>query len=310
MNSQVRPDSAPGRREVPSHRPDTPRRRPDESMSLLRELLENPLDAGYHAAGERVTPSSELPWWHRGLVVLACAVIAAGAVWSARALRTPDEGVISARELLVEEIGERRAEGDALEVTNEQDALEADQLQAAALEGMGATTRERLENLGVVSGGSRVQGPGMVVRLSDSRAAQAGEPGTEDERVQDVDLQVLVNGLWQAGAEAVAINGYRLSSTSAIRAAGQTVFVNLSPVVSPYVVEAIGDPAALQTAFARTAAAEHLAVLRSVYDIEASIAGADELVLPASQARTLRWAEPTVKGGAAPGEPTPGGTEP
>ncbi|MHB1064590.1 MAG: DUF881 domain-containing protein [Georgenia sp.] len=279
-------------------------------MSLLREVLENPLDVGYYHGAEHAPPSSALPGWQRVLVVLACAVIAAGAVWSARALRLPEDGVSTARQLLVQEIDQRRSEGDALQSANGERALEAERLRAASLDGVDATTRERLESLGVVAGVARVRGPGIVVRLTDSRAAQEGVPGTEDERVQDVDLQVLVNGLWQAGAEAIAINGYRLSATSAIRAAGQTVFVNLSPVVSPYTVEAVGDPGALQTAFARTAAAEHLRVLRSVYDIDASITRADELTLPGNQARTLRWAEVAASAAATPGEPGDAGAPP
>ena len=36
----------------------------------------------------------------------------------------------------------------------------------------------------------------------------------------------LVNGLWQAGAEAISINGQRLTSTSAIRFAGQAILVD------------------------------------------------------------------------------------
>ena len=41
--------------------------------------------------------------------------------------------------------------------------------------------------------------------------------GPRRDRVLDVDLQLLVNGLWQAGAEAVAVNGHRLSVLTAIR---------------------------------------------------------------------------------------------
>lgn len=281
------------------HRPsgqEAPERRPDESMSLLREMLENPLDAGYHAAADQVVPPSPVPWWQRVLVVLACAAIAAGAVWSARALRAPDDGVTTARELLVEEIGQRQAEGDELEAANDEWAAEAERLREAALEDVDAGTRQRLDDLGVVAASTRVQGPGIVLRIADSPTAEDGGTLTEDERVQDVDLQVVVNGLWEAGAEAISINGYRLSATSAIRAAGQTVFVNLSPVVSPYVVEAVGDPDGMQTAFARTAATEHLGVLRSVYDIETSVSRADELTLPGSQDRTLRWAQVAGEG--------------
>ncbi|MFD1507667.1 DUF881 domain-containing protein [Georgenia yuyongxinii] len=286
------------------------RRRPDESMSLLRDVLDNPLDAGYTAWAARAAgaePPSALPWWRRGFVVLACAVIGAGAVWSARALRPAEEVVTSAYGLLVEEIDQRRAEGDALHRDNDVTAAEIEQLQEAALAGQAEELLERGRVLGVASGQTRVRGEGLVIELADSRAAQEGAPGTEDERVQDIDLQVLVNALWASGAEAIAIDGQRLGSTSAIRAAGQTILVNLVPVVSPYVVEVVGDPVDLQTELSRTAAANHLSVLRTTYDITVSMRPADDLDLGGNPSRMLRFAEPVT---GAPGAPEGAGTAP
>ena len=43
------------------------------------------------------------------------------------------------------------------------------------------------------------------------------------------DLQIVVNGLWDAGAEAISVNGQRLTSKSAIRFAGQAILVNYRP---------------------------------------------------------------------------------
>jgi uncharacterized protein YlxW (UPF0749 family) len=68
-------------------------------------------------------------------------------------------------------------------------------------------------------------------------------------RVRDADLQDVVNGLWAAGAEAVAVDGQRLTALSAIRSAGESVLVDLRPLSPPYTVEAVGDPAALEVGF-------------------------------------------------------------
>ena len=116
--------------------------------------------------------------------------------------------------------------------------------------------------------------------MEDSARAQAGETGTEDERVKDFDLQVVVNALWASGAESIAINGVRLTAATAIRTAGQTVLVDLQPLVSPYRVEAIGDPDAMRSAFARTAGAALLTSLSSGYGITSELVVADELSLP------------------------------
>lgn len=287
-------------------------RRPDESMSLLREVLDNPLDAGYRQWAESAKGTLQPPplsWWRRGAVVAACAVIGAGAVWSARELR-PQVQSDSARSLLVEEIGQRRAEGDALSAENARALAEVDRLQRDALAGVDEAVLERARELGIVSGQTPVRGEGIVVQLTDSAAAQQGEPGTEDQRVQDVDLQVVVNALWASGAEAIAINGQRLGMTSAIRTAGQAVLVNLEPIVSPYRIEVIGDPNDLQTNLSRTSAATHLSVLRETYDISVDIRRAKDLELAGRQTRSLHAAVP-VEGRAelAPARPDVPGSD-
>ncbi|GAA1631576.1 DUF881 domain-containing protein [Georgenia ruanii] len=301
-------DDARGSSGAPTPPPAAARpRRPDESMSLLREVLDNPLDAGYRQWAEQTRgaqPSAPLRGWQRVAVVAACAVIGAGAVWSARELR-PQVQTDSARSLLVEEIGQRRAEGDALSAENARALAEVDRLQRDALAGVDEAVLDRAEELGVVSGQTPVHGKGVVVELTDSAAAQQGEPGTDDQRVKDVDLQVVVNALWASGAEAIAINGQRLGMTSAIRTAGQAVLVNLEPIVSPYRIEVIGDPNGLQTNLSRTAAATHLSVLRETYDISVEIRRADDLELAGRQARSLHAAVP-VEGRAKVAPASPG----
>ena len=69
-------------------------------------------------------------------------------------------------------------------------------------------------------------------------------PDTTDDkqRVLDLDLQKLVNGLWQVGAEAISINGQRLTSLSAIRDAGSSITVNfVVPARALHRARPIGD---------------------------------------------------------------------
>ena len=83
--------------------------------------------------------------------------------------------------------------------------------------------------------------------------APVGRRTTRRDRVLDIDLQVLANGLWQAGAEAVSINGHRLSDLTAIRSAGDAITVDYRSLTRPYRVEAIGDPRTLQARFVESA---------------------------------------------------------
>ena len=71
-----------------------------------------------------------------------------------------------------------------------------------------------------------LEGEGVIVRMDDStKPAKAGE-NPNLYVIHDDDLLRVVNELRAAGAEAIAINGQRLTGTSEIRCAGPTLSVN------------------------------------------------------------------------------------
>jgi uncharacterized protein YlxW (UPF0749 family) len=113
--------------------------------------------------------------------------------------------------------------------------------QAAARAGAAdAATAAARDRLSLEAGITAVRGPGLEVRLNDSsRPLPLGEQA-EAYRIHDRDLQLLVNALAGAGAEAIAVNGVRLVATSPIRAAGDTITVGFRPLAPPYTVVAIG----------------------------------------------------------------------
>ncbi|MGH9281888.1 MAG: DUF881 domain-containing protein [Acidimicrobiales bacterium] len=98
----------------------------------------------------------------------------------------------------------------------------------------------RSATLSLQAGTVALEGRGLLVRLSDSdRKASEGENAGAF-RIHDADLQLVVNALFAAGAEAVAVNDSRLVATTPIRAAGDTIVVNFRPLNPPYRVAAIG----------------------------------------------------------------------
>lgn len=94
--------------------------------------------------------------------------------------------------------------------------------------------------LAAQAGASVVEGPGLRVKVSDAASIPADVQEASAYRISDVDLQLLVNALWAAGAEAIALNGNRIVATTSIRAAGETVVVNFRPLSPPYRLEAVG----------------------------------------------------------------------
>lgn len=169
---------------------------------------------------------------------------------------------------------------------------------------LSATSAEdarRLREVQMWAGTTAVAGPGLEIRLSDSRRGAKTEADRESLSVHDVDLQLVVNALWAAGGEAVAVNGQRLVSTSPIRAAGETITVNFRPLVPPYKVEAIG---AERKQFERSAVAQRFRQWVADYGLGFSVRSRSRLVLPAYLGTLqLSAARPVEPVPPAPGPP-------
>lgn len=288
-----------------SHRPPeegttVPGRRVDESMTLLTSMMERPLDPGYAAAAERRTEAG-LPAATslRSVTVLVAALITGLLLTvGALSLRSPDTGATRARADLVRQIEERRAAADDNATTVRELQTEVNRAQAAALGGQQAEIGTRLASLERAAAAEPATGPGLTLTLDDAPSGAQGsadaDPRTQAERdegrVLGKDLQFVTNGLWEAGAEAIAINGQRLSSRSAIRFAGDAILVNYRPLTRPYVISAIGDPATLQADFAETAGGSYVRGLKDNYGIKVAMEDAKRLTLPGAASLTVRSA--------------------
>lgn len=128
-----------------------------------------------------------------------------------------------------------------------------------------------------------VHGPGLQVVIDRSGSTTV---------ILDRDVQLLVNGLWASGAEAISVGGIRLRGTSAIRQAGGTILVDNSPTFWPVTIEAIGPAGSMHVAFADTAGYARFAGFAANYGITFTVTDADDLALPAAPAPEWRYARP------------------
>ncbi|HKX15105.1 MAG TPA: DUF881 domain-containing protein [Propionibacteriaceae bacterium] len=221
---------------------------PDASMDLLNQIIRQPLDPDYALAAARGTDPARGRWT---LAVLAMII---GALFSVAALQTTREApaLQSERTELIRRVQAAEKEQDQLRGRVNLLTQEIATLRAAALGGDEAarTMEAQIDTLDPVVGYVAVSGPGVLIVVDDSPSAAADAR----DRVLDIDLQVLANGLWEAGAEAISINGHRLSSLTAIRSAGDAITVDYRSLTRPYRVEAIGDPLTLQARFVESSA--------------------------------------------------------
>jgi len=137
--------------------------------------------------------------------------------------------------------------------TVQQLQAEVDSLTARAAPGNNTVARLRAESsvLSPIVGTEAVTGPAISVSLNDAKRSAASLPKdftADDIVVHQQDVQSVVNALWAGGAEAMMLMDQRVISTSAVRCVGNTLILHGRVYSPPYVIQAIGSPAALRGA--------------------------------------------------------------
>lgn len=290
-----------------------PVRRPDASMTLITSMLERPLDPGYEQASRR-RKEAGLPGptsTHTILVVVMALLTGFLFAVSAQALRPKPTAAAKVRAELVSRIEALQAHGAAQEAQISKLTKEVQDYEALALQqaGSGDLTAE-VKKLEILSGTAPMSGPGLKLTMDDAPQANgAGDTGGrpdssfESGRVTSSDVQIVVNGLWGAGAEAISINGHRLTSTAAIRFAGQAIIVDFRPLSRPYVITAIGDANGMHQLFEQSFGGVYLSQLTSEFGIVSTIVESEHLSVPGDSSARVSVARPLRSGiGSSPSE--------
>ncbi|GAA2150524.1 hypothetical protein GCM10009844_31550 [Nocardioides koreensis] len=256
------------------------------TMPLLTLITQQSLDEDYlHVAERRAAgappPPRRLPHRTAAVVIAVFGIlVTTAAVQTSRNADITDAG----RATLVSQIGDRRATLSEL-----QDRIVRDRERNVGLEqrlNQVTSTEEeassRVRRLETVAGFIPVTGEGVRVVVDDA------PNGDATQAVRDEDLAKLVDGLWSAGAEAIAINGYRLTVLSAIRNVNVAIHVNSRPLTPPYTVEAIGDTRTMQANLLDSTLGSEFFSLAEQLGFVYSMHNVDELSLPAARFPRLR----------------------
>ncbi|WP_234021760.1 DUF881 domain-containing protein [Streptomyces sp. 351MFTsu5.1] len=283
--------------------------RPDASMSLLTNVMDHSLDDGYAEAAARKKAAGEggLPKTLRARLGLALGLVLAALVVTVGAAqaRVAAPVVAKERQELIDRIDREGDTADKLEENVDTLRDDVSSRQREALKQSGESGKADL--VGILSGAAAVHGPGVKLVVNDAKEATTGGDGNPREtsgfsdtgRVRDRDMQRVVNGLWESGAEAISINGQRLTALSAIRAAGDAILVDNKPLVPPYTVLAVGDGQRLSTRFQNSADGLYLHALQGDYGIRTAISVEDDLRLPAAPSVIVRTAKPRTEKGTS-----------
>jgi uncharacterized protein YlxW (UPF0749 family) len=165
----------------------------------------------------------------------------------------------------------------------------ASQGSASLVGGLNDALREARIAAGLIP----LTGSGLVLQLEDSQEPPTPDGNAADYLVVARDLRTIVEELWAAGAEAVAVNGERITPTTAIIDIGSSVLVNAAYLAGPYQVSAIGPDDLYPRLGASPGFVDFIRARAEGFGIRVSVAEPEAVDVPAFAGTvTLRYARP------------------
>lgn len=209
------------------------RRGGDDSMQLIDDLTNRPLDVLYSDSRLARKPDSPLAYWATRIVVfLICIAVGISSAAFVRLLQSDPRKEV--RQTLASQLSENNAKVKDLEgqVSRLESQVKAEKDKKTDDSAIASVRADDM-----AAGLLAVEGPGIALTLEEPVDAS----GAVKRVVTDTDLQQWVNLAWQAGAEAVAVNGVRIGTQTSIRTAGSQILVGTTPIETPFKIQAIGD---------------------------------------------------------------------
>jgi uncharacterized protein YlxW (UPF0749 family) len=278
-------------------------------MSILVDLMANAVDEGYAQAAARRgaqavpstvalrvpdTPAGDPGRTRAALVGAAVALALAGALFATAAVANHRGNAAANRDRrqLVAQVTLQTAATDQLErqVSTLGTQVSDARTTALSLTDRGAGLLAQIKDLEPVDGAVAVEGSGVRVILDDAPASHAtGSDGSGV--IVDSDLRAAVNGLFVAGAQAISINGQRLTAQTAIREAGGAILVDYRPLSPPYTIDAIG-PSSLGSTFAAGGTGQLFVTDHQLYGLGFTVDDHQRLTLPSAANVVVHYAKP------------------
>ena len=194
-------------------------------------------------------------------------------------------------QMMKNEINNIRKEMDDIKELTENKKKELEKLKTVIDdedEDISELLQDEIDKLKLVSGLEDVQGPGIRIIIDDNKDEAVVGEQINDDIVHDADIQIILNDLRKAGAEAISINGQRVMSRSEIKCGGPIIRVNGRSSAPPFVITAIGDPKLLYAAI--NAPNTHGWLLREVHKLRVEALMKDNVYVP-----KYYWAEQDFK---------------
>jgi uncharacterized protein YlxW (UPF0749 family) len=275
--------------ETPAAPPTTTAPRPEQTMPLLALITQRSLDADYEHVAARRRAEGQPQNGHplpRGTAALVLVVF--GLLVTVAAVQTSRNASVdqASRASLIDQITLRRH--SVAELQGQLSRAQTAQLgltrSLTRLNTQNKAAQARLTRVGAHAGLVPVHGPGIVATVSSAPGSNANQI------VRDSDLAQLADALWSAGAEAISVNGERMSVLTSFRNVGTGILVNNHPVNPPFVFSVVGDPNTLAANLLSTPAGGEWYALKNALGFTFQVKSNGDLSLPAGLTPHLRSA--------------------
>lgn len=199
----------------------------------------------------------------------------------------------SQEETAVPSLIQTEQENQQLSVENEKIQLEL----VKYAQGQSASTlaNEQLLEAKMNAGLIALTGPGLRITLDDSKRVVIGEEDPNSYFIHEQYIREILNALWNGGAEAIAVNGQRVTTHTEVFCGGSFIQINGTRQMPPYLIETIGDSRNL-TAALNFYVWDRLGELQEQYGITRKLDVLDKVMIPAGKLREYRYAEPVKEG--------------
>ncbi len=256
---------------------------------LLALITQRSLDADYEHVARRRAAGGAPPARSAPRNTAAIVLVIFGLLVTVAAVQTSRNASVdeSSRSSLIDQINLRRQGVARLQaqLANQQARLLKLRDELTGLDTAQQATRARLQRLGVRTGFGAVRGPGVQITVASA------PDSTDSEILRDSDLALLADALWASGAEAISVNGERLTVLSAFRNVGVGILVNSQPVFPPYVFSVVGDPAELPANLLSSSAGGAWYALKDSLGFRFDVKNVGTMNLPAASPVSLRSAK-------------------
>ncbi|MCL2543021.1 MAG: DUF881 domain-containing protein [Nocardioidaceae bacterium] len=231
---------------------------------LLTLITLESMDEDYQAASRRRGGAAEVrAGSSRGVGVLVVLLLF-GMLVAVAAVQTSREAPVedASRQSLIDRINDHRRSVARTQqrLADLRDANTKADGELAALGARLNAAQGRATDLGALTGFQPVTGPALRVSLDNAKYAD------QNDEIRDSDIGLLVDGLWGAGAEAITVNGQRVTARTGIRTSGAAIEVNGVGVAPPYTILAIGNTDQMSADFLNSAAGQAFVALAGQYD--------------------------------------------